>query len=77
MLKLFAEYLNGGDIFKRLFVLYVVMVLTPLPAHRLRKNLFTVVEDTSTICEYDWCSYVLNVLFDSIYKVLNVVFSIN
>lgn len=60
-------YLEGGDDFKKLFVMYsLAILLAPLPDFKLKKYVYPCIVDASKINKYDWCSYVLDNLCDVI-----------
>ena len=53
-----------------MFVVYAaVILLRPLSDFKVRKTLLTIVEDVAVIPTHDWCSFVLDLLCDSIDKV--------
>ena len=60
ILDRFKDYPDGGEVFKKLFVLYAgSTILAPLSEHKIRYNLLPVVEDVSYIPTFDWCHYTL------------------
>ncbi len=66
---------EGGDEFKRLFVLYVCGVfLAPLPTPYVDKKLLTAVQDVNMIRQYDWCSFVIDRLGAAVNSVLTTDF---
>ena len=71
VLDRFEDYLDGGEVFKQLFVLYAgSTILAPLPEHKIRYNLLPVVEDVNSIPTFDWCRYTLSILASSIARIL-------
>ena len=60
ILDRFKDYPDGGEVFKKLFVLFAgSTILAPLSEHKIRYNLLPVVEDVSYIPTFDWCHYTL------------------
>ncbi|CAO2837969.1 unnamed protein product [Amaranthus hypochondriacus] len=70
LLALFSRYPEGGDDFKKIFVLYsLCLILAPLPDFRLRRSIYPAIADAATIQSFDWCSFVLDTLCESIRRV--------
>ncbi|KAL2921915.1 Piwi-like protein 1 [Bienertia sinuspersici] len=60
---------DGGDDFKRFFVLYVLSVfLTPTANGHVDLYLSKAVADVNKIIDMDWCSFILRILCDGIAK---------
>ena len=67
---LFMRYPDGGDEFKKLFVLYAVYILlAPLPDFKIRKTLYSAIFNPALIYSFDWCSFTLDSLCDTVRRV--------
>ena len=67
VLAMFNSFLEGGDDFKKLFVLYsLAILLAPLPDFKLKKSIYPCTVDASAINKFDWCSYILDNLCEAI-----------
>ena len=75
---MFPRYPKGGDIFKKLFVVYAAAILLwPLHDFKVRKTFLTLVENVAVIPTHDWCSFVFDLLCDSVDKVQKVGETVN
>ena len=67
---LFTRFPDGGDEFKKLFVLYVVSILlAPLSDFKIRKTVYSAISNLVLINSFDWCSFTLESLGDIVRRV--------
>ena len=60
---------DGGDVFKRLFVLYACgMFLAPTAGHTVDMRLVSQLERVSSIRNVDWCGFVVDTLCEAVVK---------
>ena len=65
---LFTRFPDGGDDF--LFVLYAVSILlAPLPDFKIKKTLYSAISNAAMISSFDWCSFTLESLCDTVRRV--------
>lgn len=62
---------EGGEQFKKLFLVLLEYYLIEAPSDGfLRPKILHLIDDVSNVHNYNWCSYVLRVIFD-VYKTWN------
>ena len=67
---LFTRFPDGGDEFKKLFVLYdVSILLAPFPDFKIRKIVYSAISNPAMINTFDWCSFTLESLCDTVRRV--------
>lgn len=67
---LFTRFPDGGEEFNKLFVLYVVSILlAPLPDFKIRKTVYFAISNPALISSFDWCSFTLDSLCDTVRRV--------
>ena len=63
----FAKHPEGGDDFKKMFVLYAVLVTNaPLLDFRFMGSIYFVIADATAIHNNDWCSIFLDKLSEAV-----------
>lgn len=61
---------DGGDDFKKLIELYFVSILlAPLPDYKIRKTVYSAISNPAMINSFDWCSFTLESLCDTVRRV--------